>query len=47
LTVTGITFQMSSQYSSMARGVGVLDDIGHRRIVTGVGVRKVNNRRMI
>jgi hypothetical protein len=89
LTVTGPTFQMSSQYSSMAltdenlplravfridirvhaevvddapsqciggqpgaaafvgRGVGTMDDVGHRRIVSGVGNRKVNARRMM
>jgi len=28
-------------------GVGVLDDVGHRRSVAGVGVRKVNARRMM
>jgi hypothetical protein len=28
-------------------GVGVLYDVGHRRIVTGVGVRRVNMRRMM
>jgi hypothetical protein len=28
-------------------GVGVLDDVGHRRIVTDVGIRKVNTRRMM
>ena len=28
-------------------GVGVVYDVGHRRIVTGVGNRKVNTRRMM
>jgi hypothetical protein len=31
----------------MGGGVGVLYDVGHRRSVTGVGVRKVNTRRMM
>jgi len=28
-------------------GVGILDDVGHRRSVSGVDVRKLNARRMM